>query len=303
MTTEVIEAPFWVRLKSEVTPEKWARILAILPDLIVTIAAWKGGVGKTELSKELAFLFAAVLVDLDWDSGGMTRKWGYRHETRVNAPLLDAIETGRVPRPLSGGGVRADLVPSHPDFVDNQPPSDQMASHLEKWQAAWARPVAIDTHPGGVSSTLGAVSAARVVVVPVNLEVNMLRGVEQMMEELQGGYPMILIPNRIESAPETLVRWLERISATYKIPVGPPIYNHPYLKTRHKTMAVSAPGRSGLIPRRHEAFVDEIYNVAKAVILFAADPSEFASTASDAASGPNVAVGVNDSATTDKERV
>lgn len=303
MTTEVIEAPFWVRLKSEVSAEKWARILAILPDLIVTVAAWKGGVGKTELTKELAYLFAAVLVDLDWDAGGITRKWGYRHETRLKAPLLDAIEAGRVPRPLSGGGVRADLVPSHPDFVDNQPPADQMATHLEKWQAAWARPVAIDTHPGGVSSTLGAVSAARVVVVPVNLEVNMLRGVEQMAEELQGGYPIILIPNRIEAAPETLVKWLDRISKTYKIPVGPPIYHHSFLKTRHKTMAVSAPGGSGSIPRRHQAFVDEIYNVAKAVILFAADPDEFAPTTSDTDNEANVVVGADDSVNTDKERV
>lgn len=59
--------------------------------------------GKTELAKELAFLLGGVLVDLDWDEGGATRAWGYRHETRTTAPLLDALEAGRVPRPLSGG--------------------------------------------------------------------------------------------------------------------------------------------------------------------------------------------------------
>ncbi|MCA9242158.1 MAG: hypothetical protein KDA37_18230 [Planctomycetales bacterium] len=36
-------------------------LLELLPRLIVTVAAWKGGVGKTELAKELAFLLGGVL--------------------------------------------------------------------------------------------------------------------------------------------------------------------------------------------------------------------------------------------------
>ncbi|SIC06250.1 Flp pilus assembly protein, ATPase CpaE [Mycobacteroides abscessus subsp. abscessus] len=274
MTTNVLEAPFWVRLKSEVTEEVWARIEAIVPSLIVTVAAWKGGVGKTELAKELAYLFAAVLVDLDWDAGGITRKWGYRHEARSTAPLLDAIESGRVPKPLSGHDARADLVPSHPDFVANQPPADQMASHLEKWQAAWRRPLVTDTHPGGTSSTLGAVSAAHVIVVPVNLEVNVLRATEQMADELQGGVPLFIVPNRVSSAPETQVKWLERICDTFEIPCGPVVYNHQFLKDRHLTMAVCSPGKKGNIPNRAKPFVEEMYEVAKAVVLFAANQSK-----------------------------
>ena len=57
-------------------------VLDLFNRLIITIAAWKGGVGKTELAKELAWLLDGVLVDLDWDAGGATRAWGYRHETR-----------------------------------------------------------------------------------------------------------------------------------------------------------------------------------------------------------------------------
>jgi hypothetical protein len=52
---------------------------------IFTVAAAKGGVGKTTLAYELAYLLDAPLVDLDWDAGGASRKWGYRHETQAGA--------------------------------------------------------------------------------------------------------------------------------------------------------------------------------------------------------------------------
>jgi hypothetical protein len=40
---------------------------------IVTVAAYKGGVGKTTLALELAYLLGAPLVDFEWDSGGASR--------------------------------------------------------------------------------------------------------------------------------------------------------------------------------------------------------------------------------------
>ncbi len=41
---------------------------------IITVAAYKSGVGKTTLALELAQLLEAPLVDLDWDKGGATNR-------------------------------------------------------------------------------------------------------------------------------------------------------------------------------------------------------------------------------------
>lgn len=246
-------------------------IRRLVPKLIVTVAAWKGGVGKTELVKELGWLFNGVVVDLDWDNGGISPNWGYRHQARSTAPLLDALEADRIPRPLTGHGLKADLVPSHPDFVAAQPDEETMANALESWSRAWKRPIVIDTHPGGVPSTLGAVAAANVVVVPVNLEVRALAALEGMAEDLQGGYPLLLIPTRIQSTPAKLVRDLTRISTTYDIPVGPIVSYHRFLPRRSRTSAVSAPGKAGAVPALHNQFVEEMREVAKAVLERAAE--------------------------------
>lgn len=160
-------------------------------------------------------------------------------------------------------------MPSHPDFVANQPAPDDMASYLEKWQAAWHRPMVVDTHPGGTSSTLGAVAAARVVVVPINLEVNALRAAEQMADELQGGLPLFFVPNKVSAVPEAQVKWLDKICTTYEILCGPSVGNHIFLSQRHLTMAVSSPGKKGEIPARSKRFTDEVYQVAKAIVFYA----------------------------------
>jgi len=80
--------------------------------MIVTVAAAKGGVGKTTLAYELAAALEGVLVDLDWDTGGATKMWGYDQGRYKTAPLLDALEKGpegKAPRPSS--------VPSRPSAV------------------------------------------------------------------------------------------------------------------------------------------------------------------------------------------
>ncbi|WP_234897546.1 ParA family protein [Mycolicibacterium vanbaalenii] len=245
------------------TPEPVLR--QALSNLIVTVAAWKGGVGKTEISKEIAWILGAVLVDFDWDRGNATRAWGYRYETRTNAPLLDAFETGRTPRPLKGGEFRADLVPSHPDWMANQPEDEVITRHIEQWSAEWRRPVVIDTHPGGGDSTYGAVAAAHVIVTPVELEVRALEALEGQVEELRA-YPLLIVPNVVAAAPKKRVDHLERISKTYDIPVLPPISKYPWLAQRQYRMAVSA---RKPVPARSRPFVQEVTAVARAVVELA----------------------------------
>lgn len=237
----------------------------ILDQLLVAIAAWKGGVGKTEIAKEIAWILAAVLVDFDWDRGNASRAWGYRHETRTNAPLIDAFETGRTPRPLKGGEFRADLVPSHPDWMANQPEDEVVTRHIEQWSTEWRRPIVMDTHPGGGDSTYGAVAAAHVIVAPVVLEQRPLEALEGMADELRS-YPLLIVPSMVSAAPRKMVDRLQDISETYGLPVGPPISKYSWLAQRQYRMAVSA---RKPVPARSRPFVREVNAVARAVVELA----------------------------------
>lgn len=238
-----------------------------LSNMIVAVAAWKGGVGKTELAKELAWLLSGVLVDFDWDGGGASRAWGYRHEDRTNAPLLDAVERGRTPRPLKGGEFRADLVPSHPDWGANQPDTEELSNQITRWAGEWQRPIVIDTHPGGSDSTYAAVGSAHVVLTPVLLENRPLNALESMAEELRT-YPLLIIPNAVSSAPKKMVDRLSKIGETYGIPIGPIVTRHSWLAQRQHRMAVVARQPA---PARSRQFVNEMIDVTRAVIELAID--------------------------------
>ena len=50
---------------------------ARLRGAILTVAAQKGGVGKTTLAYELAAALDAILIDLDFHGGGATNLWGF----------------------------------------------------------------------------------------------------------------------------------------------------------------------------------------------------------------------------------
>lgn len=136
---------------------------------LITVAAAKGGVGKTTLAYELSAALDGCLVDLDWDAGGATRMWGFDPSSRQRAPLLDAFEKGpeaaaprsrrRPHQPL--------LVPSHPDLSASRIDADLVADCLVAWAPQLAEHyVVVDTHPGANPLTDGAVAAADLVVIP-----------------------------------------------------------------------------------------------------------------------------------------
>ena len=249
----------------------WLAELGLTPaDLagrIITVAAYKGGVGKTFLAYELAYLLGGVLLDLDWDKGNASVAWGYREEQRMTSPLLDALDRGRTPRPLTGGPWRPDLVPCSKDFGTNQPSADKLTTVIETWAAQWGGeldcPLIIDTHPGGNPSTYGAVAAAHVVVAPVILGEREMEASEDMIDELKS-YPLLLVPNKVPlSPPERYIIWLERIASKGAVPVGPAVSKNDWLTTRKRRMAVTA---TDPVPARARTLVDELHRVAEVVV-------------------------------------
>ncbi len=115
---------------------------------IVSVHSRKGGVGKTTVAYELAWLLGGVLVDLEWDHGSASRQWGYRHESRTNAPLVDAFERRRTPRPLRGHG-KPQLIPGHPTLGAMGVGAEEVAKALRDWANDWDTDwVVVDTHPG-----------------------------------------------------------------------------------------------------------------------------------------------------------
>lgn len=238
--------------------------MAILRDVpkIAAVAAYKGGVGKTTLALEFAYLLNAPLVDLDWDRGGASRRWGYRHETRTNAPLVDALERQRTPRLLHGRN-KCDLLPSHPEFAAAQPPAEEMATALSKWAGEWGREwVVVDTHPGGVPSSFGAMYAATVVVVPVQLATNALDALDGMLEEA-ADYPLLVVPNMVPTVPAApAIRRLGEIANHWRVPVAPPIPNTPSLLNRQQRMAITSLDPT---PARLDRYVTQLRAVAASV--------------------------------------
>lgn len=232
---------------------------------IVTVAAYKGGVGKTVLAMELAFLLKAPLVDLEWDNGGASRRWGYRHERAAGRPLLDALARGRTPRPLVGHR-KADLVPGHPALSEVNLPAEEVTAALEKWAAEWGREwVVVDTHPGGFATTLGAMAAADVVVVPTPLRAGELDAVEGMLFEASD-YPLFVVPTMIPRAPSlSLNRRLWEMTERYDVPLGPVISWHPDVGERQQRIAVSGLDPT---PARWARYAEELAAVAAAVRVY-----------------------------------
>lgn len=231
---------------------------------VLATAGWKGGIGKTTLSAELAYLLGAILVDADWDQGGASRALGYRHEQYKTAPMLDAMDAGKVPKVWTQP-YRADLIPSHPDLEENQPSPEGFSGELEKWAAHYDRPLLVDTHPGGCPLTYGALAAASVVVVPGVLAVKELEALEGMCRELRD-YPLLIIPNMIKPVPQAwALDKLAAISEQYKVPVGPIVSHYSWLSNRRFRMAITGTTPT---PARAERYVQQLHQVAEAVISY-----------------------------------
>jgi chromosome partitioning protein len=224
---------------------------------VITVAAWKGGVGKTTLAYELAYQLDAILVDFDWDRGGASRAWGYRWETRQRSPLLDALGNGKAPTPLSGGGRKPDLVPSHPDLAVSQPDSEVVADRVAEWAAQWGRRVVVDTHPGGSDVTFGAMAASRQVAVPAvfgNKELNALEG---MLQEVPD-YPLLIVPNMVRAPKAVQRNRLRDLATEADVPVAPPVPWCHWIPDRQIRIAIT----SEPVPKRAEEYTAQIRAVA-----------------------------------------
>ncbi len=222
---------------------------------IVVVHSRKGGVGKSTLAYELAWLLAAPLVDLDWEGGTVSKRWGYRWQDHARSAVADAVERGRAPRVLSGRpSNRPDLVPGHADFKLEQPDADHMADALVKWAGEWGQDfVVVDTHPGADSATNGALAVAHAVVVPVPMRVMDLYGTETTIDEL-AGYPLILAPNLVpRTTSQKMLNMLKTIVGRDGVTaqVGPliPDGGRPvYERTRRMAMTAQNPAPKNIAP-------------------------------------------------------
>lgn len=217
---------------------------------LIVVAATKGGVGKTTLAYEIAAGLDAVLVDLDWDSGGATRMWGIDPLATSRSVLLDALERGPdgpAPRVRTRPRQPA-LLPGHPDLSASRISDELVAECLQAWAVRWDRPVVVDTHPGANPLTDGALMAADLTVVPVVLATRELDALEGMVRDF-ADHRLLLAPNLVPpQPPQTAVERLARIAGD--IPVAPPISDHRWIRRRVRRSALVLQPKPGVAMRR-----------------------------------------------------
>lgn len=235
---------------------------------LITVAAAKGGVGKTTLAYELAAALAGVLVDLDWDAGGATRMWGIDPTASSRTPLLDALERGpegKPPRPRRRAN-QPDLIPSHPDLSASRIEPDLVTDCLVAWSDADdAHPwMVVDTHPGANALTDGAVSAAEVVVVPTILGMRELDALGQSLDEL-AAHKVIVVPMLVPPVPPR--RLVDRLAtmAQGRCQVAPPISEHRWLRRRLRRSALVNQPNPGVKVRAAAAEFRAVADVVEAV--------------------------------------
>jgi chromosome partitioning protein len=244
--TEVLSDKYG-ELHQEITALR-AEAANTLDGKIVTIMSPKGGQGKSFFAKELAWLLHLILVDLDWDGGRVSKLLGYNVDRyKRDVPLLDALEKGALPKLYRSNG-RPDMVPGHPDFEPNQPGPEAMAKALIDWAAGLGQGLAVDTHPGGSESTLGAAEAADLIVVPVVFGTGELDAVEEALAKLHH-LPLLLVPNMVPNlVPAAEARRLVTLATTYGVEICSKdsfVYRHAWMTRRKQRTVISAAPRFG----------------------------------------------------------
>lgn len=211
---------------------------------IYTVASHKGGVGKTTIAYELAQLLGAVLVDFEWDGGGVSNTWGYDPDARSTDRLVEAIERDRAPKPLTGRGVKPDLVPGSLYLPEVDRDARHFGRMLQQWTEDWQRDVVIDTHPGASVPAYGALSVSHVVCVPVPLKTKDLAATDRMIRDMLD-YPLVLVPNMVgRFAPAAEVDKLEKMIDGTRVQIAPLIsHGGRAIETRKKRMAITGEPR------------------------------------------------------------
>lgn len=209
---------------------------------IVVCHSRKGGVGKSFLAYELAYLLDAVLVDLEHDGGGVTAKWGYRPQDHPRSRLLEALEPGSEasPRPMRGFKKPA-LIPGHPDLYDHQPDATTMADALTRWGQEWDTDwIVVDTHPGASPAAHGALAVANIVLAPTALRTAELDATAELVNEI-ADYPLVIVPNFVPTTPPAAeIQRLRGIVDGTPVQVAPPIPTALHVGTRKKRIAITA---------------------------------------------------------------
>lgn len=207
---------------------------------ILVVHSRKGGVMKTTTAYELGYVLDAVVVDLEHDLTGVTVLWGDRPLDRAGVPILDAIASGRTPKPLKGYR-KPRLVPGHPSLGTEGPGRERMSEALLKWAAEWDTEwVVVDTHPGAAEHTHGALAVADVVLAPTTLDLPDLRGLEQLVDEMLD-YPVVVLPTKVRPVPPAIgLKKLGQITANTQVQVAPPIPFVSSMGQRTKRIAVTS---------------------------------------------------------------
>jgi chromosome partitioning protein len=257
---------YGILLVMTVTAAERAELVAYIAELrehlqkelagkILVVAAYKGGAGKSTMAREFAWLTGGNLVDFEYDDGAVSRARGYRHEQFMTAPLVDAMLSGKIPK-LTKKPNCPPFVPGHPDWESNTPTEDVIATNLERWADEWQVPVIVDCHPGGGGATRAALSAAHLVVSPVELAELALNAAEGMLERDLRGYPVLLVPNKVKSSPlERQILRLGRMAQKAGATVGSAISRYSWMEERTLNRPLTS---ADPLPARTVPFVNEI---------------------------------------------